>query len=69
MAEGASAKSKDSKSKEEKPPSASFRELYQYTSWGELALLAVGFTAALGGGIAQPMMLIAFSTLFKSTSW
>ena len=47
-------------------PTASLREMCRYASTYELILMVVGFVAALGGGIAQPMMLFAFLGLLDS---
>ena len=50
--------------KAKKEPKATFGELYQFTSTNERILLLVALFMATGAGVAQPMMLIAFSDLF-----
>ena len=52
------------KAKLPKVPMASISELYQFTSGREKTMLIVAFVCALGAGVAQPMMLIAFNSLF-----
>ena len=57
--------SKDKKKEKAPPePMATFGELYQFTTVGEKLLLLLGLCAMTGAGVAQPMMLIAFNTLF-----
>ena len=56
---------KGHKGKEKAPPEqATFGQLYQYASVQERTLLAIATVAGTGAGVAQPMMLIAFNTLF-----
>ena len=45
-------------------PQATFGQLYQFTSTFEKMLLVIATICGTGAGVAQPMMLIAFNTLF-----
>ena len=47
------------------PPPASIAELYQFASGPEKLLLLVGVICALGAGLSQPMMMIAFGNAFE----
>ena len=55
---------KDKAKKEPPAPMASYGQLYQFTSPTEKLLLFIAFLCGTGAGAAQPMMLIAFNTLF-----
>ena len=58
----------DKKKKEpvEKEPTASLSELYQYASGLELFGILIAFICAAGSGVCQPMMLLAFQSMFNN---
>mmetsp|Transcript_121413 Transcript_121413/g.302976 ORF Transcript_121413/g.302976 Transcript_121413/m.302976 type:complete len:720 (-) Transcript_121413:75-2234(-) len=61
----------EEKSKEEKPPPepvASYGEFFQFLTGSEKVLMVLSFFGAAVGGLSQPAMLIAFSSLFKQLS-
>lgn len=65
MSSAAPTDGKDEERKVNYPaPKVSLSELYQFTSTTERAMLFVALICALGCGVAQPMMLIAFQNLF-----
>ena len=57
---------KEEKEKKEDEPAVSFKELYQYATPLEMLMLLLAIICAIGSGVCQPMMLIAFTRMFDS---
>ena len=56
----------DDEEKEPKIKPASFSELFQFATCGDLLTLFVGYFFAFGGGAGNPLMLLALADLWQS---